>query len=193
MEGNKCQNDRPDHSRRNDNLPFNQSSPARSIKSWIVCTKENVFQQNLLQKTYFIFKLTGYPLGTETNMPRGMYHIYFSFPIDSNPWPILHICKRCQNWKTFAISDKMTQCSHSVGYYQKRLDNLQTLETTLWNDCLKHQLNGWSTNTILHNICLTKHSFISFICRRTGKWRFRKLFIDRGKHVLFRFLRGLRH
>ena len=31
------------------------------------------FSANLLQKTYFIFKLTGYPLGTETNMPRGMY------------------------------------------------------------------------------------------------------------------------
>ena len=51
--------DRPDHSRRNDNFPFNQNSPARSVKSWIVCTKEMIFQQKLLKKAYFIFKLTG--------------------------------------------------------------------------------------------------------------------------------------
>ena len=31
------------------------------------------FSAKPLEKTYFIFKLTGYPLGTETNMPRGMY------------------------------------------------------------------------------------------------------------------------
>ena len=31
--------DWPDHSRRNDNFSFNQNSPARSVKSWIVCTK----------------------------------------------------------------------------------------------------------------------------------------------------------
>ena len=51
--------DRSDHSRRNDNFPFNQNSPARSVKSWIVCTKEMIFQQKLLKKAYFIFKLTG--------------------------------------------------------------------------------------------------------------------------------------
>ena len=51
--------DRSDHSRRNDNFPFNQNSPARSVKSWRVCTKEMVFQQKLLKKAYFIFKLTG--------------------------------------------------------------------------------------------------------------------------------------
>ena len=151
------------------------------------------FSAKPVAKNLFHFQTDWVSFGYRNKYAEGNVSKYFSFPIDSNPWPILHICKRCQNWKTFAISDKMTQCSHSVGYYQKRLDNLQTLETTLWNDCLKHQLNGWSTNTILHNICLTRHSFISFICRRTGKWRFRKLFIDRGRHVLFRFLRGLRH
>ena len=51
--------DRSDHSRRNDNFRFNQNSPARSVKSWIVCTKEMIFQQKLLKKAYFIFKLTG--------------------------------------------------------------------------------------------------------------------------------------
>ena len=51
--------DRPDLSRRSDNFPFNQNSPARSVKSWIVCTKEMVLQQKLLEKAYFIFKLTG--------------------------------------------------------------------------------------------------------------------------------------
>ena len=51
--------DRPDHSRRNDNFPFNQNSPARSVKSWIACTEETVFQQKLLEKANFIIKLTG--------------------------------------------------------------------------------------------------------------------------------------
>ena len=50
---------RPDHSHRNDNFPFNQNSLARSVKSWIVCTKEMVFLQKLLEKAYFTFKLTG--------------------------------------------------------------------------------------------------------------------------------------
>ena len=49
--------DRPDLIRRNNNqFPFNQNSPAKSVKSQILCTKENVFQQKLLEKAYFIFK-----------------------------------------------------------------------------------------------------------------------------------------
>ena len=52
--------DWPDHSRHNDNVPFNQNSPARSVESWIVCTKEMVLLQKLLEKAYFIFKLTGW-------------------------------------------------------------------------------------------------------------------------------------
>ena len=52
--------DRPDHSRGSDNFPFNQNSTARSVKFWIVCTKEMVFRQKLLLgKSHFIFKLTG--------------------------------------------------------------------------------------------------------------------------------------
>ena len=52
--------DRPDHSRRNENFTFNQNYPARSVKSLIVCTKEMVFQQKLLEKsTFFIVKMTG--------------------------------------------------------------------------------------------------------------------------------------
>ena len=51
--------DRPDHSRRNDNFPFNQNSPARSVKSWIVFTKGDGFSAKTLGKSHFIFKLTG--------------------------------------------------------------------------------------------------------------------------------------
>ena len=45
-----CLTDRPDLSRRSDNFPYNQNSPARSVKSWIVSTKEKVPQQKLLEK-----------------------------------------------------------------------------------------------------------------------------------------------
>ena len=51
--------DRPGHSLRNENFTFNQSYPARSVKSQIVCTKEIVFHQKLMEKAYFIFKMTG--------------------------------------------------------------------------------------------------------------------------------------
>ena len=53
--------DRPDPSSRNKNFTFNQNYPARSVKSWMVCTKKIVFffQQKLLEKADFIFKLTG--------------------------------------------------------------------------------------------------------------------------------------
>ena len=54
--------DRPDNSRRNKDFTFNQYYPVRSVKSLIVYTKENVFQQKLLGKAYFIFKLTGQPM-----------------------------------------------------------------------------------------------------------------------------------
>ena len=51
---------RPDHSSHNENFTFNQNYPARSVKSLIVCTKEMVFQQKLLEKsTFFIVKMTG--------------------------------------------------------------------------------------------------------------------------------------
>ena len=53
-----CQTDRPDHSRRNDNFPFDQNSPARSVKSQIVCLKEMVFKQKPSEKAYYILKLT---------------------------------------------------------------------------------------------------------------------------------------
>ena len=54
-----CQTDRPDHSRRNDNFPFDQNSPARSVKSYkIVCLKEMVLQQKPSEKAFYIFKLT---------------------------------------------------------------------------------------------------------------------------------------
>ena len=51
--------DRPEHSCSNDNFPFNQNSPARSVKSWIASTEETVFQQKLLEKAYFVIKRTG--------------------------------------------------------------------------------------------------------------------------------------
>ena len=51
---------RPDHSSQNENFTFNQNYPAKSVKSLIVCTKEMVFQQKLLEKsTFFIVKMTG--------------------------------------------------------------------------------------------------------------------------------------
>ena len=51
--------DRPGHSLRNENFTLNQSYPARSVKSQIVITKEIVFHQKLMEKAYFIFKMTG--------------------------------------------------------------------------------------------------------------------------------------
>ena len=51
--------DRLGHFRRNENFNFNQNYPARSIKSWIACTKEIVFQQKRLEKAHFIVKMTG--------------------------------------------------------------------------------------------------------------------------------------
>ena len=51
--------DRPNHSQRNENFHFNQISPARSVKSWVLFTKEMVVQQKLLEKAYFIIKPTG--------------------------------------------------------------------------------------------------------------------------------------
>ena len=40
-------------------ISFLINSPTRSVKLQNVCTKEMVFQQKLLEKAYFIFKLTG--------------------------------------------------------------------------------------------------------------------------------------
>ena len=40
-------------------ISFLISSPTRSVKFQNVCTKEMVLQQKLLEKAYFIFKLTG--------------------------------------------------------------------------------------------------------------------------------------
>ena len=42
--------DRPDHFSCNDNFHFNQNSPARSVKSWIVCTKGDGFSAKTLGK-----------------------------------------------------------------------------------------------------------------------------------------------
>ena len=47
--------DRPDRSRRNENFTFNKKLSSQIIE----CTKEIIFQQKLLEKAYFIFKLTG--------------------------------------------------------------------------------------------------------------------------------------
>ena len=47
--------DRPDRSRRNENFTFNKKLSSQIIG----CTKEIIFQQKLLEKAYFIFKLTG--------------------------------------------------------------------------------------------------------------------------------------
>ena len=40
-------------------ISFLITSPTRSVKFQNVYTKEMVFQQKLLEKAYFIFKLTG--------------------------------------------------------------------------------------------------------------------------------------
>ena len=40
-------------------ISFLINSPNRSVKFQNVCTKEMVFQQKLLEKAYFIFKLSG--------------------------------------------------------------------------------------------------------------------------------------
>ena len=45
----------PDHSCCIGNFTFNQNHPTRSVKSWILCTKDR-FQEKLLEKAYF----TGY-------------------------------------------------------------------------------------------------------------------------------------
>ena len=47
--------ERPDRSLRNENFTFNKKLSSQIIG----CTKEIIFQQNLLEKAYFIFKLTG--------------------------------------------------------------------------------------------------------------------------------------
>ena len=44
--------ERPDHSRCIGNFTFNQNHPTRSVKSWILCTKD-LFQEKLLEKAYF--------------------------------------------------------------------------------------------------------------------------------------------
>ena len=59
------------------------------------------------------------------------------------------------------------------------------------NCCLKTQQElqkymSTDGNCCLKDICKTKHPFISWICRETGKWR-RELKIDWGKHVLASF------
>ena len=43
----------------NENVTFNESYPARSVKCEIVYTKEIVFHKKLLEKAYFIFKMSG--------------------------------------------------------------------------------------------------------------------------------------
>ena len=40
-------------------ISFLINSPTRSVKFQNICTKEMVLQQKLLEKAYFIFKLTG--------------------------------------------------------------------------------------------------------------------------------------
>ena len=51
--------DRQGRSLHNENVTFNESYPARSDKCLIVCMKEIVFHQKLLEKAYFIFKMSG--------------------------------------------------------------------------------------------------------------------------------------
>ena len=50
--------DRPDPSSRNKNFTFNQNYPARSVKSWMVCTKKIVFffSAKTLRKSRFHFQ-----------------------------------------------------------------------------------------------------------------------------------------
>ena len=70
--------DRPDHSRRNDNFPFNQNSPARSVKSWMASTEETVFQQKLLEKAYVIIKLTGPAMVRPDSSDKWTAPLYFN-------------------------------------------------------------------------------------------------------------------
>ena len=51
--------DLPDHSRRYGNFTFNQNYPARYVKSEIVCTKEMILQQKLLEKASCFVKMIG--------------------------------------------------------------------------------------------------------------------------------------
>ena len=56
-------------SRRNENFTFNQNYPARSVKSWMVCTKKMVFQQKLLEKpisfsNWLVLQWSGRPVLT---------------------------------------------------------------------------------------------------------------------------------
>ena len=48
--------ERPDHSRHIENFTFNQNYPSRSVKSWIVCTKEMVFSKNSWKKLLSLSK-----------------------------------------------------------------------------------------------------------------------------------------
>ena len=61
--------DRPAPSRRNENFTFNRNYPARSVKSWMVCTKKMVFQQKLLEKpisfsNWLVLQWSGRPVLT---------------------------------------------------------------------------------------------------------------------------------
>ena len=71
--------DRPEHSRSNDNFPFNQNSPARSVKSWMASTEETVFQQKLLEKAYFVIKLTGRAMVRPDSFDKWTAPLYFNF------------------------------------------------------------------------------------------------------------------
>ena len=63
--------DRPDHSRRNDNFSFNLNSPARSVKSWIVCIKgDNDFSAKTLGKSLFHYQWSGRPVLTNGKHPK---------------------------------------------------------------------------------------------------------------------------
>ena len=71
--------DRPEHSCSNDNFPFNQNSPARSVKSWMASTEETVFQQKLLEKAYFVIKLTGRAMVRPDSFDKWTALLYFNF------------------------------------------------------------------------------------------------------------------
>ena len=67
--------DQPDHSRRKKNFLFNQNTPARSVKSYIVCTKELVFQQNSWRKpisfsNWLVRQWSGRPVLTNGKRPN---------------------------------------------------------------------------------------------------------------------------
>ena len=53
--------DWPAHSHRNENINFNQNYPFNQISQIQnkLCTKEMVFQQSLLEKAFFIAKMSG--------------------------------------------------------------------------------------------------------------------------------------